>query len=190
MHDARKMRIAERGGKLCADREHGIGRELAAQIERTIERLAVQQFHRDIGETVRLADIVDRDDCGVGERACRAGLAQEAGGTFLVGANLGLEQLDREHAVDARIVGAPDLGHRAFADLLPQFVSTDQPHGENAPRTTEGWFYRPSVKREFRNFRDLANPDQHHLPCTVRLMRTARSRSRLISALEGSRRLA
>ena len=93
-----------------------------------VERHAVEQLHRDIGEAVGLADVVDGDDIGVGERAGGPGLAQEAADEAEILAEFRLQHLDREHAVDARIVGAIDVGHRAFADAPFDHIAADALH--------------------------------------------------------------
>ena len=93
-----------------------------------VERDAVEQLHRDIGKAVRFADVVDGDDVGVGERAGGLGLAQEAAGKAEILAEFGLQDLDREDAVDAGIVGAIDVGHRAFADPPFDQIAADDFH--------------------------------------------------------------
>ena len=111
-----------------------------------VERDAVEQLHRDIGKAVGLADIVDGDDIGVGERAGRPGLAQEAADKAEILAEFGLQDLDREDAVDAGIVGAIDVRHRAFADAPFDHIAADD--SPLARSSTAGYSRPRSLERQ------------------------------------------
>ena len=127
--DAEPVGIIERAGDLGADPGDGLERHPARLAQMLVERDAVEQFHGDIGKAVRLADVVDGDDVGVRERAGGPGLAQEAADQADILPELGLQHLDREDAVDAGIVGAIDVRHRAFADAPLDLVTADDFHG-------------------------------------------------------------
>ncbi len=125
MDHAQRVGVAQGLGQLDADLEHHLDAE-ALLGHQGVERAAVEQLHGDVGITVGHADVVDGDDVGVRERAGGLGLAQEAGGVFAVRAQLGLEHLDRQVALDVRVIGAVDVGHGAFADTLADLVASEQ----------------------------------------------------------------
>jgi len=66
-------RIAEPHHHRCSlSRAHAVS---AGQV--LVQVLPVQAFHRDVGEGIGLAGVVDRDDAGVTHRTGRLRLAQE-----------------------------------------------------------------------------------------------------------------
>ena len=131
--DALGVGVAERGGQLDADRDH-LGRRQPTGLHHLRQRFAIEIFHDDEGIAVHLADVEDGDDAGMGQRPCRPRLAQEADRIFAVLAELGLQHLDHQRPVDVRIVGAIDVGHRAFADLLLDAITADQFQQSHPPR--------------------------------------------------------
>ena len=106
-------------------REHLLDRHLGVLGEDVAERLLVHELHRDVGRVAVAADVENGHDVGVRDGAGGARLAQEAGDIFLVDAELVLEQLDRDRAVDVGVAGAIDARHRPFADELGDFVAAD-----------------------------------------------------------------
>ena len=124
MDDTRSVRIAERGGELSPQRQHPLARHPPRRRQRDVEGLAVDQLHRDIGDAVRLAHVVDRGDVGMAQRAGRARLSQETLAQVGMARVVGLQDLDRDRAADVRIAGAVYVGHRALAEAALDTVAT------------------------------------------------------------------
>ena len=84
-----------------------------------LQRLALEQLHRDVGDAVLLADVVDGDDVGMVEAAGRARLAQEALAHLAhdLRGQVRQQRLDRDVALDERIDGAVHRAHGAAAEL-------------------------------------------------------------------------
>ncbi len=108
-----------RGGEAVDDLEGVVDRlarrELAAG-EDGAEGLAFEELLDDVGRAVVLADVVDGGDVGVVEDAGGFGLLLEAAQAIGVGGEGGGEDLDRDVAAEARVLGAVDLPHAAGAD--------------------------------------------------------------------------
>ena len=134
MDDAVAVRIGERAGELDADGEHPIAREAALLLQYLVERAAFDELHRDIGDVVGLADVVDRRDVGVAEIAGGLALAQEAARDLGITAKFGLEDLDRDDALDTGVVRTEHVGHRAFADASVDPVTPEHLHRRPPPR--------------------------------------------------------
>ncbi len=128
VHDAARMRIGERVGHLHAERQDALIGHAALRLEHLVERPAGDQLHRDIGDAIGLADVVDRRDIGMAERAGRGRLAQEAAPDFGIAAIFRLERLDRDDPVDPGVVRAEHLRHRAFADARVDPVAAEHRH--------------------------------------------------------------
>ncbi len=121
MDDPLGVRGGERVGDLDRELDRGLDlHRFAADV--LLERPALQQLHDDEPPPLPLADVVDRADVRVVERRGGARLAQVAVDGFRVlGALLGNE-LQRDVAMEASVLGLPDDAHPALADLLDQAV--------------------------------------------------------------------
>ncbi len=108
-----------RGGEAVGDLERVVDRlalrELAAGEDRA-QRLAFEELLDDVGRAVVLADVVDGGDVGVVEDAGGLRLLLEAAQAVGVGGEGGRQDLDRDVAAEARVLGAVDLPHAARAD--------------------------------------------------------------------------
>nr|WP_249937124.1 hypothetical protein [Roseateles sp. DAIF2] len=125
MHDAALVRIVERARQLDAHHDDIAHRQRQAGLQYIGQRFAVQQLHRHIGAAVDLADIVHGDDVGVRQRTGGACLAQEARAVFLVLAQRGMQELDRDIAPDTRVMGAEHAGHAAAPQAFDDLVAAD-----------------------------------------------------------------
>ena len=102
--------------------------------ERSSARCSVSPSTNSITRIVR-GDVVEVADVGVVQRRDRARLAREPLG------ELGVRDLDRDVAIQARIAGAIHLAHAARADQRLNFVGTESVAGS---KRHGGGFYRGS----------------------------------------------
>ncbi len=116
MDDAGLVRRGERTGGLdgVLERQRHWHRRLADQ---RIERAAVHELHRDERHLAGGVDVVDVDDVRVVERGGGLRFLDEAALAVGVRARGGRQDLDGDGAVQARVDGAIDGAHAAFADL-------------------------------------------------------------------------
>ena len=114
------MRVVERERDLRADRDEDVAARVLLQ--RLPQRAAGQVLHRDEVLTLVRADLEDRDDVGVAERGERLGLlAQPA-------LRVAVEQLERDVALEGRVVGQEDRAHAAVAELPHDAIAADGDH--------------------------------------------------------------
>jgi hypothetical protein len=127
VNDAALVREVDRDRGVADRRGGGVRVERAAG-----EGAAVDEFHGDEGDAVRLADLVDLDDARVDEGPGGAGLALEPG--ELLGVD-DLEELEGDPAGELRVPGAPDLAAAARAELLRADEAADRGsvHGNRVP---------------------------------------------------------
>ncbi len=126
--DALTMRIPERVEDLPHD-PHDIGDlEALVRLEALLELATLHELHRDVPDAVVLAEVVDGHDVWVIEPARRLRFAAEAGdhgrGIF-AGKLFGADGLERDDALDRRIVALVDDAHRPAPDLAPDLVFAD-----------------------------------------------------------------
>ena len=88
---------------------------------------ALEQLHREVRDAVVLAEVVGGDDVRMVELARGLGLEQEA--LLVLRAPVGVlvqdDGLQRDHAVEVRILGLVDDAHRAAAELAEDLVAAD-----------------------------------------------------------------
>ena len=129
MHDVVLVRVGERIGHARADGKHLLERQQIVGLDVGREVLALQELHRDVGEIVLFAGVVDRDDVGMSETPRGLGFAEKP--LFDVLQLVGLEllrqrhRLDRHHAADLGILAEVDDAHRALAQLLLHLVAAE-----------------------------------------------------------------
>ena len=97
------------------DLEDPLDRQPALGNER-VERLALDQLHREEVDAVRFLDRVDGDDARVIEGGERLGLAPEALQPLRARGHRGGQHLERHVAPELRVGGAVHLAHSARAD--------------------------------------------------------------------------
>ena len=83
----------------------------AHSLAQVIERPAFDELHRQKVDAVDLLDGVDRDDGRMIDRRDRTGLAPEAIQHLVTRGQFGGQHLDRDIAIEARVVGAVHLAH-------------------------------------------------------------------------------
>ena len=128
MHDTRRVRALDRGQHAGHDLARFVHGKRSALGDVAAEVGSVDQFHHDVRAGTApspcrfLAVVVDRDDVRVVRRRERFRLALDAPATRLVVRRRAREELHRDVASEAAVVGLPDLGHAARADELDQLV--------------------------------------------------------------------
>src|SRR3569623_123300 len=124
VNDALRVRDLECVAELLPDREHATQRQRPHRFELVRQRVAAQQLHDEVEDAVvGLADVVDVDDIGLVEPAREPRLAQEAFHRDAVARELGMNDLDRDLAVDRNLVRAIDGDHAAVAELRAERVA-------------------------------------------------------------------
>ena len=103
--------VAERG----ADTQPAAANQMS-------ERGARDVLHRDEVDAVGLPDLINRDDVRMIQGGSGSGLLNEALTSLSIDRAIRLEQLDRDGPAEARIDGAVDDAHPAFAERLQDLV--------------------------------------------------------------------
>ena len=116
VHHAVGVRGVERLGDLGDQVDGPLGRQRAAALDQRAEVGPVDEAHVDEQPAVDLAVVVDRDDVRLAQPGDGVGLALEAALVLRVVGQRGGQQLQRDLAVAARVVGAVDLAHAARTD--------------------------------------------------------------------------
>ena len=117
-----RARVGDRRGG-----PHRRGRGEADVVEHLVERGAVDEVHREVVPPVDDPDIVDVDDVRVVEVGRRAGLALEPLDGLLRPLFLVEEHLDRDLALELRVLRAVDDAHPAAAQLGDDVVAAEDP---------------------------------------------------------------
>ena len=115
---ARPARDLDRDVDRLADRQRRRSRPVA-------QRLALEQLRDEVRRAVVRADVVERDDVGVGERRDGARLLLEAAQAVRVRRQVAGQDLDRDVAPEARVAGAVDLSHAARTEGRDDLVRTE-----------------------------------------------------------------
>ena len=90
-----------------------------------LQVLAAQVLHREVGLPLVLAEVVDGDDVPVRQLAGGASLAEEALAQLGVGLDRGADDLQRDLALEQRVVGLVDDAHPTLPDLLEDPIAPD-----------------------------------------------------------------
>ena len=128
VHDPGLVRPGEPLGDLAGEGEKTLGRKCAVR-EKIAQRFSLHELHRDVGDRVGLADLVDRDDVGMIERGGRAGLLLEAREPVPILGNFSRQDLDRDFPSKPGVPGLPDLPHASGAKRRENFVRTEAASG-------------------------------------------------------------
>src|SRR4029078_4045141 len=102
-----------------------VARQPLVGLEALLELAAVDLFHRDEPRAGVFPEFIDRHDVRMIEPARGLRLAAEARddvGTVRAGELVGAYRLERDDALDHRVVAFVDDAHRAAADLVPDLV--------------------------------------------------------------------
>ena len=109
MDDPLAVREREAVRDVDGERDRVHRREGSGPLEPLLQRAAREMLHDDEGKALDLADVVDGDDAGVGERRERARLFDEHLAERRIGRRGPIEDLDGDLAIQRRVVGEIDL---------------------------------------------------------------------------------
>src|SRR5690606_2575104 len=151
VHHTGGVRGLERAAGLLEHVEALVDRQLAQPGQHRVQRLALHQFHHQIGGLARarvvgLAVVVDARDAGVVQLGRGLGLGAEPLPEGRVGGEFGLEDLDRHPAVQSCVPRFPDLPHAAAGgQAVPSGAvgappPVAQPRGPRRPRPSPRTF--------------------------------------------------
>ena len=124
VHDAGGVRDRERIGNLQGVLQRLPNRE-PARPDEGLERLSLDELHRD--ELLRRShpDFVDGDDVRMVQRRGGLRLLQEPALAVVVQGRALRQELHRHESVQEQVAGAIHDAHPSFADLLEQLVVAD-----------------------------------------------------------------
>jgi hypothetical protein len=89
------------------------------------QRLILQVLHDEIRRAILVADVVQSADVRMIKLRNRAGFALESVAELGVCRELRRKDLDRNRAIEARVLGFVDLAHPSGADKRQDFVRTE-----------------------------------------------------------------
>ena len=125
MHEAMPMRVVERTRDVARD-AHRIGdRKLSFAIEAIAQRLALDEGHHVVSDSVRLAGIVQRNDVRVTQRGRRPDLTQEPLGAHALGDILA-QYLDGDLPIVPDVAREEDRRHAPLTHLALDRVAIRQ----------------------------------------------------------------
>ena len=115
------VRGLERVGDLDRERQQQIGLERAPG-DAMLQRRPVEELHDEERAAVLLADVVDGADVGVIQRRRGPRLAAESGQRLGIVGEVGRQELQRDEALQPRVLGFVHDAHAAAAQLLDDAV--------------------------------------------------------------------
>ncbi len=127
---------AQRAQDLAEDGER-IAKGKRAALQDLLERLPVEELHRQEEIVVDLDDVVDLAHVRMVHGSRRARLAPQSLAHPVVGA-VGVHALQGDGASQPRIPRDPDLAHSAFAEPPLDFVVCDSPSDHGTENTIIG----------------------------------------------------
>ncbi len=117
------------GGGLRTDTENLLQLQWSVTADTLLERLAGDEFHDQIGDTVFVIHAMDRDHVIVADgRGCLT-LAAESFASVCVGSKFGSEDLDGDDPLQLRVVSFQHDPHAAVSDQPANFIAS-QPADE------------------------------------------------------------
>ena len=147
VHDALGVCRGQRVGELDADVEH-VGDAQRPASDAVAQRLALQQFHHEVGRALVHADVVNRADAGMAERAGGPRLEAEALEGAVAAERRHRQELQRHLAAQSGVFRHPDHAHAAGAELTLKLVRTDELAGTHhawRPRRPASTIGRPNM---------------------------------------------
>src|SRR5262245_17363140 len=124
MHDTACMGVSERIGKLGAVSKDSFDRQ-TARGDQLAQGTSFYPLHGDVDGVVAVADLENRAYVGMVERRRQARFLDQASPSPRVGNCLGGKHLDGHVAAKARVAGAVNDTHTAFAKQFKNRVGTD-----------------------------------------------------------------
>ena len=116
------MRGGQRGRRLAPDADRLGDGKPAFRLEAVGEALSLDVRHREVGESVRFADTIDGDDVRMLQAGRELGFALEARPEAGAHAELGVEHLDGDEALERPLPREVDRGHSSLAEEADDLV--------------------------------------------------------------------
>src|SRR5262249_12363514 len=115
------------------------------------QRDAVDILHRDERPSLPFIQLVDMRDVRMIQRRCEARLLLEPLQPLLVGSEARRKKLERDWALEPRVLGKKDLAHSALAQRSHDAVSSDDgPRGKTRLRRIEPVAFASLLKTSHR----------------------------------------
>jgi hypothetical protein len=114
MDDPVSVRVVERATHLLVHGNDGFNRKNGLLFHQGLERFPLQELHSQVQDAAVFAEIVNRDNVGVGQDACRLCLALEPRFVFLElsrGETFGQHRLDGDGATDNGVEALVHYAH-------------------------------------------------------------------------------
>ena len=115
---------SEPGGRLAADADDFLQRQLPVFLEKLIEGRAFEQLHCKKGNAAVFVHLVNADDIIALQSGGGAGLAQESSFGSLIRGELRQHHLERDPAIKIRIVRQEHHSHSALAENRKNAIRT------------------------------------------------------------------
>ena len=122
MQNSLVVRVLKRVGKLPHEAGSPDRRDRALDPQQTVERLAVEQGHRQVMLAVRLANIEHPHDVRVLEGRRQPGLAVKQPQERLIGGEVRLEDFDGARLLEQPVLGTVHEPHAPDPELIAQVV--------------------------------------------------------------------
>ena len=132
MDDAAPVSGVERIRNLAGEVDHSLGRDRAL-LDDLLHRPPLEPLHRDERLPAMFPELVDHADVRVFERRGEAGFPFESREPFGGHDRVGAQQLDRDFAAEAEILGAIDHAHTALTELVEQTIVRNEAWGHDGP---------------------------------------------------------
>ena len=120
------MRGDERVGDALDPAQRDLERRRAVLAQRLGQRPALDELHHEDVVALVRDDVEQRDDVRVADRRGGARLAQHARAALDIAGGVGRQHLERDVAIEPLVARAPDLAHRALAELRDEPVRPDE----------------------------------------------------------------
>ena len=115
MHDALGVRGVQRIRHLNGDPD-GFGQRQGRAANVCVEGLALDVFHRQKADTVRLADLEHARHVGVAQRRSGLGLLHEAAHAVGIARHFRRQDLQGDGTLQVQVLGQVDFAHAASAE--------------------------------------------------------------------------
>jgi hypothetical protein len=125
MHDSGGVSARKRFSHLSGKGDRLGERKANAGCQKLTETATRHEFHSDEDVIVSFFDRVEMDDVGMVQGGCGSGLAQNVRPTIPRFAEFTAEKLDRDPAIEFRVLGHIHVAHSAASELLQHLVMAE-----------------------------------------------------------------
>jgi len=125
MDDPVLVGIVKPVAHLLHEQELVLEEERPALGDHLLELLALEELHHDEQVPVHFGEVVDGDDVGVAQPRTGLGLPEEARAQLVGDLDVARDDLERDHAVEDRVVRLENRAHAPAPDALEDPVLAD-----------------------------------------------------------------